>query len=136
MHKLTEKQIQLLDLLIELNDFEGLQHRELKTLSGRSLYYQLAKSILDDRKKHSFLKQRIGRLSERSLRNRMRDFEATQLLERQPDVLDARTRKLVPTKKFVDMVEQHLNFCQKKLESRFFLIEKPQENSIVTSCIC
>lgn len=124
MRNLTEKQLQLLELLIALNDWEWGQNGELKTLSGRSLYYQLARAILDDRKKRTALKQRLERLSERSIRDRMRAFEAKQLLECQPGTLDARTRKLVPTEKFFDMIEQHLAHCQKILESRYFLIEK------------
>lgn len=124
MRNLTDKQLHLLDLLIALNDWESMQKGELKTQSGRSLYYQLARVLLDERKNRSALKQRLGRLSERSIRDRMRAFEANQLLQREPGVFDARTRTLVPTERFLDIIEQHLAYCQKTIESRYFLIEK------------
>jgi hypothetical protein len=124
MLQLTEKQLRILDLLIELNDLEVMQHEQLATRSGRTLYFQIAKSIRKDPRKRSYLKQRTGNVSERSLRGRMRSFEHLNLLECLAGVEDARTRKLVPTQRFIDLVALHLSSYQKVLETHFHLVSK------------
>lgn len=124
MQQLTRKQLQILQTLIDLNDWEVMQKKELATQSGRTLYFQIAKSIRKGPQKRSYLKQRTGNVSERSLRGRMRSFEHLNLLECLAGAEDARTRKLVPTQKFIDLVALHLNSYQKILESHFLLVEK------------
>lgn len=114
----------MLDLLIALNDIEALQGRAFSTLSGRTLYYQMAKTFCQHRQQPPVLKARLGKLSERAMRDRLRAFEEDHWLECQPGRWDARTRKLVPTDKFFDLLEKHLCRCQQALESRYFLIEK------------
>lgn len=124
MRNLTSKQQNLLDLLIALNELESVPSNAFKTLSGRMLYYQMAKTFCPHRQLPSALKGRFGRLSERAIRERMRAFESEQLLMCHPGSRDARTRKLVPTVKFFNLLEEHLTRCQKALEARYFLIEK------------
>lgn len=126
MPKFTERHVQILELLVALNDWEDREIHQLGTLSGRTLYFQMAKSLLQARGPYDgdSLKQCMGNLSDRSLRERMRHFEACNLLNREPGDVDARTRKLVPTEQFEFLLEQHLDHCQKSLESRFYLVNK------------
>lgn len=125
MHQLTEKQLHLLEFLVSIHDWEMAECKPLHTQSGRSLYFELAKTVLkDETNQAGGLKRSLGRLSERTVRNRMRSFESKGFLEVRSRSTDGRTRQLVATDKFLEVLDHHLEECLVRLENHYFLIEK------------
>lgn len=125
MTPLTEKQLRLLAFLVALNDQEVNGCEALHTQSGRTLFFELAKTLLGDpTTQAASLKQRMGRLSERTIRNRIRTFEQMELLKVLPRVVDARTRELVATEKFEQELKVHLDRCGVILDKHFYVIDK------------
>lgn len=128
MSPLTEKQLHLLSFLVALHDQETNGFDALHTQSGRTLYFELAKTMLDDQTRQTAgLKQRLGRLSERTIRNRMRSFEEMGLLKVHPRSADGRTRELVATEKFAQELKLHLDKCGVILEKHFYVIDKQKQ---------
>lgn len=125
MHQSNINHLHLLSFLVSLHEWEMSEYELLHTQSGRSLYFELAKTLLkNDHHPVGGLKRSLGQLSERSVRNRMRNFESDGYLEVHPHCVDGRTRQLVATPKFIEMLNRHLEQCLGKLESRYILIEK------------
>lgn len=128
MSPLTEKQLHLLAFLVPLHDQEVGGCEALHTQSGRTLYFELAKTMLGDPSHQSAgLKQRLGRLSERTIRNRMRAFEQMGLMKVHSRAADARTRELVTTEKFEQELKLHLDKCGLILEKHFYVIGKQRK---------
>jgi DNA-binding MarR family transcriptional regulator len=128
MSPLTEKQLHLLAFLVALHDQETNGFDVLHTQSGRTLYFELAKTMLDDQTRQAIgLKQRLGRLSERTIRNRIRSFEEMGLLKVHSRSADGRTRELVATEKFSQELKLHLNNCGVILEKHFYVIDKHKQ---------
>jgi len=71
----------LLDGLIELNQWEDSQCPELQTVSGRDLYYKVAATTLvDDLDKTQSLTLLSGRVTDRATRIRIKEFQALGLV--------------------------------------------------------
>lgn len=129
MTKLNLKQTNLLEILIALNAWELEEKTELQTQSGRSLYFQLAQAMLASESAGGVsLKRRVGTACERSIRERIRTFQQAELLCVKGNDKDARTKQIVPTKKFAEDLAKHLDHCIELLESQFILIEKRRED--------
>jgi hypothetical protein len=69
------------------------------------------------------LKRRVGHVSERSIRTRLRTFQDAGLLLEKCGAQDARTKQILPTEKFTAELCQHLDHCIELLENRYLLIE-------------
>lgn len=115
----------LLRILIEINQWEDSHRRELQTVSGRNLYFRIAATLLDDLiGKKQPLKLLSGRITDRATRNRIREFQALGLVEVVDNEDDARTKRLVPTDKFIRRLNCHLHMFRRLCHYKFLLIDR------------
>ena len=92
----------LLQILIDINLWEVHQGRELQTISGRDLYFLIAATLLTDADgKPQSLKLLNGRMTDRATRIRIREFQELGLVDVVDNEDDARTKRVVPTEKYV-----------------------------------
>jgi len=115
-----------LRLLIALNYWEGSEKNEIRTESSRELFFQLAESLLisPQAPKYQTLKFLAGRLTERAMRQRVREFEALGLVNVLPGSLDSRSKQLAPTKEFISKLNMHLKLKREVCERHMYLIDK------------
>lgn len=115
----------LLQILIDINLWEVHQGRELQTISGRDLYFLIAATLLTDADgKSQSLKLLNGRMTDRATRNRIREFQALGLVEVIDNEDDARTKRVVPTEKFIRRLNHHLYMFQQICQNRFLMLDK------------
>ena len=115
----------LLRILMEINQWEDAQCRELQTISGRDLYFKIAGTLLTDASgKPQPLKLLNGRITDRATRTRIREFQELGLVEVIDNEDDARTKRVVPTDKFVDRLNHHLRLLKKLCEARYLMVAK------------
>jgi hypothetical protein len=125
MSKLSPKQVNLLNILVALNAWEKKNCPSIETQSGRSLYFQLAQTLLTTNEGEDVLmKQRLGDASERSMRDHVRSFQAAGLLTEKNGTLDARTKQILPTEKLTNDLISHLELFMRLIENRYLLVEK------------
>mgnify|MGYP000296453281 FL=1 len=115
----------LLHILININLWEVHQERELQTISGRDLYFLIATSLLTDAdEKPQSLKLLSERMTDRATRNRIREFQALGLVEVIDNENDARTKRVVPTKKFIMRLNHHLSLFKQLCDARYLMVSK------------
>lgn len=123
----TAQLIAIIVTLTELHEWE-LEHAPLlATLTGRHLYYRIARRAVGDRMLLSrALKDLMGGsgYTEKALRTRMRDMEREGYVESIHSEDDARSRCLMPTEKFYESIYLHADQVKRIFEKNFFLIEK------------
>jgi hypothetical protein len=113
--------------LAELHQWELENHPLLETLTGRHLYYRLAQeSVKNEYALTRALKDVFGGMhfTEKALRTRMRQMEREGLIEAVTRPDDARSKQLLPTEKFNQMMTQHAEQVKKIFDKHFLLIEK------------
>lgn len=113
--------------LAELHQWELENHPLLATLTGRHLYYRLAQeSVNNDHVLTRALKDVFGGMhfTEKALRTRMRHMEREGLIEAVTRPDDARSKQLVPTDKFNQLMTRHAEQVKKVFDKHFLLIEK------------
>lgn len=115
----------LLRVMIQMHDWENRQLQELQTLTGRELYFRIAEVCLNDSQPPQ-LKLFHGRSTERAMRQRMREFEELGLIDVLNNMSDQRTKYLVPTEKFLEHLNQHLDLLRLFCDRRFLMVEKNQ----------
>jgi hypothetical protein len=115
----------LLRILIEINQWEDSQGRELQTISGRDLYFLIAATLLTDADgKPQSLKLLNGRMTDRATRNRITEFQELGLVEVIDNEEDARTKRVVPTEKFLRRLNHHLHLFKQLCEVRYLMVAK------------
>jgi len=116
--------IHFLEIFIEMNNWEG-HDKALLTLSGRDLYIQIAAGLLTDPKSSILnLKSIQGHVTDRSTRNRLKEFQNLGLVQVAYNKYDARTKRIVPTDKLISMLNSHIRYLKKLIEKKYILIEK------------
>ena len=116
---------ELLRVLMQIHQWECNQQEELGTKSGRDLYLRLAVGLLEDDETPQNLKLLQGSLTERATRQRIKEFQANGLLDViQPQSSDLRTKRAVPTAKFVHRLNLHLDLLMQMCEAHFVMIKK------------
>ena len=116
----------LLRVMIQMHDWENRQLQELQTLTGRELYFRIAEVCLNDSQLPQQLKLFHGRSTERAIRQRMREFEELGLIDVSNNMSDQRTKCLVPTAKFLQHLNQHLDLLRFFCDRQFLMVEKNQ----------
>jgi hypothetical protein len=116
----------LLRVMIQMHDWEVNQREELQTLTGRDLYFRIAEVCLNDLQSTQQLKLFQGRSTERALRQRMREFEEVGLIHVSNNTSDQRTKCVVPTEKFLQHLNQHLDRLKFLCDRRFLMVDKNQ----------
>lgn len=115
----------LLQILIDINLWEVHQGRELQTISGRDLYFLIAATLLTDADgKLQSLKLLNGRMTDRATRNRIREFQELGLIDVVDNEDDARTKRVVPTEKFIRRLNHHLHMFKQLCGVRYLMVEK------------
>jgi hypothetical protein len=116
---------ELLRVLMQIHQWECTQQEEVGTISGRDLYLRLAVGLLEDDEMPQTLKFLQGPLTERATRQRIREFQANGLLDLiQPQSSDLRTKRAVPTAKFVNRLNLHLDLMMQMCEAHFVMIKR------------
>lgn len=115
----------LLQILIDINLWEVHQGRELQTISGRDLYFLIAATLLTDADgKLQSLKLLNGRMTDRATRNRIREFQELGLVDVVDNEDDARTKRVVPTEKFIRRLNHHLHLFKQLCGVRYLMVDK------------
>ena len=117
----------LVSSLAELHQWELDNLPLLSTLTGRHLYYRLAEETFHPEEALTkALKDLFGgaHFTEKALRTRMREMERDGLLETVTRQSDARSKQLVPTPKFHDLLQAHAEQVKRTFDKHFLLIEK------------
>ena len=115
----------LVQILVEMNQWEDDHSPELQTISGRQLYFGIASNLLTSSEiKTQSMKLLYGRVTERAIRTRIREFQQMGLLEVAGNSLDARTRHVLPTEKLIAKINQHTKLLKQLCEIRYLMIAK------------
>ncbi len=115
----------LLRILIAVNQWEDAQYRELQTISGRDLYFKIAGTLLTDAAgKPQPLKLLNGRITDRATRTRIREFQELGLIEVVDNEDDYRTKRVVPTDKFVARLNHHLRLLKQLCDTHYLMVIK------------
>jgi DNA-binding HxlR family transcriptional regulator len=114
----------LLRAMIQIHEWEDCQLSALKTISGRYLYFRIAACHLQGSKALQHLKVFQGGVTERAMRQRMREFEAMGLIQIEDSESDQRTKRVIPTAKFLLHLNQHLEFLKQILGQNYLMIDK------------
>ena len=118
----------LLKILIEINQWEDVQCRELQTISGRALYFKIAGTlIVNVAGKPQPLKLFNGRITDRATRTRIREFQEMGLVEVVDNEDDYRTKRVVPTDKFIKRLNHHLRLFKQLFDARYLMVNKIQK---------
>lgn len=121
--KMGVRELRLLQILIEINQWEDNHRRELQTISGRDLYFRIAASMLENAAgKKQPLKLLSGRITDRATRSRIREFEALGLVEVVDNQDDARTRRLIPSSDFIGRLNQHLHMFKQLCDKWYLMV--------------
>ena len=117
----------LVSSLAELHQWELDTQPLLSTWTGRHLYYRLAEETFHPEEALTkALKDLFGgaHFTEKALRTSMREMERDGLLETVTRQSDARSKQLVPTPKFHDLLQAHAEQVKRTFDKHFLLIEK------------
>lgn len=112
--------------IAELNEWERKHVPYIKSASGRDLYFALAHcSLLQKNGSSRSLKTMLIGLTDRAIRQRLREFEALGLITLTQHDTDARARKVQPTSKLLDVFDAHTSEMRRIFQTRFTFVPKP-----------
>jgi hypothetical protein len=120
----TVHQPNLLRVMVQFRAWENLQCQMLQTLSGRDLYFRIAASYLQQPDSPQQLKLLHGQVTERATRQRMRAFETQGLIQVANNGLDQRTKQAIPTEKFLQHLNTHLNYLKTLCDVHYVMLDK------------
>ena len=113
--------------LAELYEWELDNLPLLRTLTGRHLYFGLARRAVCERELLSgALKEIMGgaEFTDKALRIRLYEMQQAGLIESVRGTHDARSRHLIPTDKFHEMIHTYTNQVHLIFNRNFLMIEK------------
>lgn len=121
-------QQKILEVLVELNQWEWSNVPVLQSVIGRHVYFSIATEILTQSQNTGVrsLKQVFNHpgYTDRAIRLKLREMERIGLIKTDCSATDKRVRFLVPTPKFVELIESHAKFYQHLLNKEFMVLEK------------
>jgi hypothetical protein len=118
---------ELLRVLMQIHHWECNQRDEFGTMSGRDLYLRLAMGLLIDDATPQPLKMLKGQQTDRAMRLRLKDFQNSGWLDvvgRQGT--DLRVKRAIPSPKFVNRLNSHLDLLMQMCEAHFLMIKKDE----------
>ncbi len=120
--------IRFLRLLIGLQRWEASPPVWLQTSSARELFFRISESLLYGASDSKFqtLKYLNGRFTDRAMRQRVREFQMHGLIAVCESPINARTKQLIPSNKFVTYLNQHVSLQRRVCEQHMHLIDKSQ----------
>jgi len=121
--QLTDTDEQLLRILVSIHSWEDLHFSEIHTVAGRDLYFKVAeRSLLATTGSSHSLKQLTGRITDRSTRSKLREFEVMGLIKTEINPEDERRRRVVATDYFIARLKQHVSAVRKIIEPHCLLL--------------
>ena len=117
----------LVSSLAELHQWELDNLPLLSTLTGRHLYYRMAEETFHpELALTKALKDLFGgaHFTEKALRSRMREMEREGLIEAVTRPSDARSKQLVPTEKFHELLQAHAEQVKRSFDKHYMLVQK------------
>lgn len=111
-HKTTKGKA-LLRINIEIHKWESANHEIFKNTSSRDLYYSMVDDLLNHESKESSLKYHKGSTTLKASRQRIQSYQEIGMAIIAQSTSDGRTKKLIPTDKFIQLVEQHVNVLER-----------------------
>ncbi len=123
----TEQLTTIVANLAKLHQWEVDHMPLLRTLTGRHLYFRIAQRTVGDR---ALLSRALKDLmcgsgfTEKGLRTRVRDMEAGGYIASVSGEHDARSKCLMPTEKFYELIYLHADEVRRIFEEDFLMIEK------------
>lgn len=129
MSNLSETSIhdpQFLRMQIDLHRVQSPMHHELRTLCGRHLYFHIAQTLHEHpaNSQCQSLKRLNDLFTERALRQRIREFELSGLVQLNYSTIDKRTKHLVATPKIIRWLNEHMQLLRHTSERHMHLIER------------
>lgn len=115
-----------LRMQVEMHFAQDLLGSEFRTLSGKHLYFNIAQSLLkqENTKPSQPLKVLNSPFSDRIMRDRIKEFESSGLIQLIHSDNDKRTKHLVPTQKLLEKLNQHMKLLRQISERHMILVEK------------
>lgn len=113
--------------LAELHEWELNNAPLLGTLTGRHLYFRIAQRAVGERELLlRALKDLVSgsEYTDKALRMRMREMQEAGLISSVPSTHDARSRHLMPTEKFYELIYEHTDQVHRIFNKNFLMIEK------------
>ena len=111
-----------------MNQWEWLALPSVRSLVGRHVYFCLANEVLKNEEVRAGqpLKQVLfhPEFTGRAIRMKLREFEQDGLIERLPDDIDKRYRRLVPTQALLDAVHKHAQTLRQTIEKSVYCVDK------------
>lgn len=123
----TAQLTSIISNLAELHEWELGFSPLLTTLTGRHLYFRIAQRAVGDRALLSrSLKDLMGGsgFTEKGLRNRIQQMESEGYIVAVNGEVDGRSKYLMPTEKFYEVIYWHADQVRRVFEKDFFMIEK------------
>ena len=106
--------------LADLNIWERQNIPYIQSKSGRDLYFALASAmLLQDNETTPSLKTLVLGLTNRTMRQRIREFEDYGLIIIIQSETDARSRVIKPTQKLLDLFDAHTGEMRSIFQQRF-----------------
>ena len=106
--------------IAELNQWERRHVPYIQSTTGRDLYFALAhSSLLQDNPCNVPLKTLLMGVTERALRQRVREFERLGLITLRTHDSDTRVRTAQPTPKLLAMFDAHTRAMRQIFQKRF-----------------
>jgi len=102
----------LLRIFIEIHKWETLNHEIFKNTSSRDLYYSMVDDLINNKQNESSLRSHKGSTTLKASRQRIQSYEEMGMAIIAQSTSDGRTKKLIPTEKFIQLVEHHLNVLE------------------------
>ena len=99
---------------------------EFRTLSAKHLYFNIAQSLLaqQDTKSRQPLKVLSHPFTDRIIRDRIREFECSGLIQVIYGENDKRTKHLIPTQQLLHKLNHHMKLLRQISERHMYLVEK------------
>lgn len=117
----------IMSSLAELYEWELDNLPLLRTLTGRHLYFEIARRAVGERQSLSgALKELMGGagFTDKALRKRLYEMQQAGLIESVRGTHDARSRHLIPTDKFHEMIQAYTDQVHHIFNKNFLMIEK------------
>ena len=110
----SQKGLALLRILIEVHRWEAMNKEVFGTISARELYFSMLDELLKEKATYeTSLKSHKGSTTTKATRKRIQSFESFDLAIIMDSTTDGRSKKLIPTKKFINLVGEHMSILEK-----------------------
>ncbi len=132
LEKLSSAELtKITNFLADLHQWETENLACLSSVSGRHVYFGMARqavgqqSLISSSLKDLYL---AGNMTERALRLRIREMDSEGMLKSVSSESDKRSKYLVPTEMFYELVYHHTLAVHRLLEKNFFLVSKESQS--------